>query len=314
MQVSIIIPVYNAARFIAAAVESALSQPETAEIVLIEDGSSDNSLEICQQMTSNPIVKVLRHADGKNMGASRSRNTGIRNATMPFIAFLDADDIYLPGRFSVTARVFSEHPDADGVHEIIGAQYHEPSLKGKHIERTSGENTGIRIPVLPEDLFRILALGKYGHISPVALTVKREILEEQALFDTRLVMGEDSDFILRLSARHKLYSGDVSKIVALRGVHGMNSVFQNPRIMEYRKQYLQKCIDQHFYGSRDLVAQMHIITRRVGAGKFYAPFRRLGKLALPIKLIGIAGYLLLRPGVIADLIKPSSPQKQKTLM
>lgn len=303
MQVSVIIPVYNAARFIAAAVESALSQPETAEILLIEDGSSDNSLEICQQLTRNPIVKLLRHADGKNMGASHSRNTGIRNATMPFIAFLDADDIYLPGRFSTTVRVFSEHPDAEGVHEIIGAHYHESSLKEKHIARASGENTGIRIPVLPEDLFRILALGKYGHISPVALTVKREILADEALFDTGLVMGEDSDFILRLAARQKLYSGDVSKIVALRGVHGQNSVFQNPRIMHYRKQYLQKCIDQHFYGSRDRVAKLHILTRRVGAGKFYSPFRQFGRLALPVKLLGIAGYLITRPRVIVDLIK-----------
>lgn len=313
MQVSIIIPVYNAARFLVAAVESALSQPETAEILLIEDGSSDNSLEICQQVASNPIVKLLRHADGKNMGASHSRNTGIRNATMPFIAFLDADDVYLPGRFSITARIFSEHPDADGVHEIIGVQYHESALKEKHIERASGENTGIRIPVLPKDLFRILALGKHGHIHLNALTVKREILHAQMLFDTGLVMSEDSDFILRLAARQKLYCGDVSKIVALRGVHGLNSVFLNPRIIEYRKQYLQKCIDQHFYGTRDPVVQMHIITRRVGAGQFYAPFRRFGKLVLPIKLIGIAGYLLARPGVMMDLIKRSPVQPARTM-
>ncbi len=303
MQVTVIIPVYQAERFIVAAVESALAQPETAEVLLIEDGSKDKSLAICQKLTSDARIKLLTHPDGKNMGASASRNLGIRNASMPFIAFLDSDDTYLPGRFDVTKTIFAKHGDADGVHEIIGAHYHDPAFRERHIVQASGENTGIRVSTKPEDLFRILATGKYGHISLDGLVMKKSALDQIALLDTNMVMSEDSDFILRLAATRRFYGGDPSRIIALRGVHGQNSVFVNPRVMYYRRKYLQKCIDHHFYGSTDLIAQLYIITRRVGAGKLYAPFRRLGKFALPVKLVAIAGYLLIRPALLLNLTK-----------
>ena len=67
LQISVIIPVYNAAKYITQAVESALSQPETAEVLLIEDGSPDNSLEVCQDLEKKySKVKLLRHPDGEN--------------------------------------------------------------------------------------------------------------------------------------------------------------------------------------------------------------------------------------------------------
>ncbi len=101
MQVSIIIPVYNAAAYVREAVESALIQPETGEILLIEDNSPDDSLRICQELAAKyDKVKLLRHPNGENRGPGASRNLGMRNARSPILAFLDADDYYLPGRFS----------------------------------------------------------------------------------------------------------------------------------------------------------------------------------------------------------------------
>jgi glycosyltransferase involved in cell wall biosynthesis len=101
MDISVVIPVFNAERYVESAVESALRQKETAEVILVEDNSPDNALMICEQLSKlNPRVQLLRHSDGKNHGAGESRNLGIRAARSDYIAFLDADDYYLENCFS----------------------------------------------------------------------------------------------------------------------------------------------------------------------------------------------------------------------
>jgi glycosyltransferase involved in cell wall biosynthesis len=303
MEVSVIIPVYNAEKFINSAVQSACNQEEVKEILLIEDGSTDNSYSICQQLASDPRIKLITHPGHVNRGAAATRNLGIKNASMPFLAFLDSDDVYEPKRFENTKKIFEMHPDADGVHEMIGVHYYDPELKAQLIRQTSGENTGIKIDVPPSRLFRILASGRHGHISLDGLVLRRSSLKQDDLLDTQFPMSEDSEFILRLAANKKLYGGDVSRIVTLRGVHGQNSIFTNPRVMHFRKAYLEKCIANQFYGSDDFIAKLHIISRRVGAGKFYAPFRKFGKLALPVKLVGMFGYLISQPKAIMSLFR-----------
>ena len=302
MQVSVVIPVYNAAGFIRAAVESALVQPEVQEIVLVEDGSRDDTYRICHELTQNQRVRLLRHPDNANHGAAASRNLGIRNATMPFIAFLDADDTYEYSRFEVAKRIFAEHADADGVHEMIGVHFHDSDGQGKVIH-PSQSRTGITIPVIPEQLFRVLATGKHGHISLDGLVIRQSAIDPDNLLDPTLKLSEDSDFILRLAASRRIYGGDLSRLVAKRGVHGQNSFLTNPYIMFFRRKYLQKCIDHDFYGSKDLIAQLYILTRRIGAAKFYTPFRKLGKFGLPVKVIGIVAYLFMRPKLLLNLIK-----------
>ena len=80
MEVSVIIPVYNAAAYVGQAVRSALEQPETREVILIEDGSQDTSLQVCRELEGAfDSVRLLRHPDGKNLGAGASRNLGIRS-------------------------------------------------------------------------------------------------------------------------------------------------------------------------------------------------------------------------------------------
>lgn len=74
MKVSVVIPVYNAAPFVRDAVESALAQPETGEVILVEDGSLDDSLTVCRALAAeNDRVKLYRHPNGENCGAGASR-------------------------------------------------------------------------------------------------------------------------------------------------------------------------------------------------------------------------------------------------
>ena len=92
-KVSAIIPVYGAEKYVAATVQSVLDQTyKNFEVLIIDDASPDRSIEICQQFT-DPRIKIIRQ---QNRGLAGARNTGIRHAQGDYLAFLDADDLWLP--------------------------------------------------------------------------------------------------------------------------------------------------------------------------------------------------------------------------
>jgi glycosyltransferase involved in cell wall biosynthesis len=92
-RISVIIPVYGAEKYIGATLQSVLDQTyKDFEVLIIDDASPDRSIEICQQFT-DPRIKIIRQ---KNRGLPGARNTGIRHAQGEYLAFLDADDIWLP--------------------------------------------------------------------------------------------------------------------------------------------------------------------------------------------------------------------------
>ncbi|HBB32475.1 MAG TPA: glucosyl transferase [Cyanobacteria bacterium UBA8803] len=93
--VSIIIPVYNVEKYIAATVQSVLDQTyKNLELIIVDDGSPDKSIEICQQFT-DPRIKIFRQG---NRGVAGARNNGVRHAQGDYIAFLDADDLWSPDK------------------------------------------------------------------------------------------------------------------------------------------------------------------------------------------------------------------------
>jgi glycosyltransferase involved in cell wall biosynthesis len=92
-KVSVIIPVYGVEKYIAATVQSVLDQTyKEFELLIVDDGSPDRSVEICQQFT-DPRIKIIRQ---QNSGVCAARNTGIRHAQGEYLAFLDGDDVWLP--------------------------------------------------------------------------------------------------------------------------------------------------------------------------------------------------------------------------
>ena len=137
--ISVIIPVFNAARFVEKAVESVLAQPETKEVLLVEDGSTDESLKICRQLADKyEAVKLFTHPGNANKGAGASRNLGITRASGDFIAFLDADDYFLPDRFRAERKIFEEQPETDGVYGALGFHYYSEEGKKKYKNRGLG--------------------------------------------------------------------------------------------------------------------------------------------------------------------------------
>jgi glycosyltransferase involved in cell wall biosynthesis len=232
MEVSVIIPVYNAERFIEKAIDSVLSLNETVEVILVEDKSPDNSLAVCEKLVEKyDKVKLFRHPDGENHGPAASRNLGIKNASFEYVSFLDADDFYLPNRFKQTAKIFEENQDADGVYEAIGTYAYDETGKSLHYQRMKEAQvdnldpnlTTLTKEVLPERLFEVLYSGKHGWFHFNGLTVKKQSLLKSGLLLEELTrFGEDVEFFLRLAYRCRLYPGPLNNPVAMRGVYANN--------------------------------------------------------------------------------------------
>ncbi|MBK8681878.1 MAG: glycosyltransferase family 2 protein [Bacteroidetes bacterium] len=225
MQISVIIPVYNAEAFVAEAVHSALQQTQVEEIILIDDGSTDTSAEICLQLANiNSKIKFLQHTDKKNHGAGAARNLGIANASFPFIAFLDADDLYLPNRFDNTEKIFELHSDADGVYGCLGIQFQTAEDEQQWKSRFSHTLTHMYSDVAPEQLaLQMSPLGNQGWFSIDTLTIKKSVIERVGGF-SNLRLSQDTEFILKLAITSRLYSADNIAPIAVRRVHGNNRI------------------------------------------------------------------------------------------
>ncbi len=235
-EVSVVIPVYNAAAFVTQAVESALAQPEVREVILVEDCSPDDSLAVCQQLARlYPQVKVFQHPGGVNRGAGPSRNLGITNSTCPYIAFLDADDFYLSGRFAAARAVFDQHSDCDGAYDAVGMTYEDEASRERWRDYSiAGEGTTtLPMGIDPDDLFSILIKGGQGHIHLNGLIIRRKMLVRSGLMDETIAdtLHEDTDWVLRLAAVGRLYPGSVTEPTSVRRVHQQNRV-SSPRSSE----------------------------------------------------------------------------------
>lgn len=233
LQISVIIPVYNAAPFVRKAVESALSQPETAEVLLIEDGSPDNSLEVCRELDAEyEKVRLFTHDGNANLGAGPTRNVGIENARYDYIAFLDADDYYLPDRFRAERKIFKENPDADGVYGAAGFHCYSDEARDFYFREGYREMVTFRKELLPEDLFesQIGFSRSFGTIHLDTLTVSSNIFKNGKVSGfPSLRIGQDVDFLFRLSYQCRLYFGVLKEPVCMIGVHDRNRMVRVPK-------------------------------------------------------------------------------------
>ncbi|OPX39386.1 MAG: glycosyl transferase [Desulfobacteraceae bacterium 4484_190.3] len=185
-EVSVIIPTFNRAHLVGRAISSVLFQAfERYEILVVDDGSTDSTGTVAKQFGSR--IRYIRLED--NRGVSAARNTGIRESSSPYIAFLDSDDYWLPEKLSSQIRFFRDHP------EIFICQTEELWIrKGKRVNprkihrKPSGD---IFSPSL-----------KLCLVSPSAVMVNRSLLDQTGHFDETLPACEDYDLWLRIAAQH----------------------------------------------------------------------------------------------------------------
>jgi glycosyltransferase involved in cell wall biosynthesis len=112
-KISVIIPSYNRAHCIAACISSVLTQTmQDLEVIVVDDNSTDNTKEVIKKIT-DPRVKYFCHE--KNQGGAVARNTGIKNSSGEFIAFLDSDDLWLPEKLEKQIQLLESKGDDFGL-------------------------------------------------------------------------------------------------------------------------------------------------------------------------------------------------------
>lgn len=290
MRVSVVIPVYDAEPYVAQAVDSALEQPQTEEVLLVEDGSTDRSLEICQELEADePRVRLLRHPDGRNQGAGATRNLGVNHARCEFLAFLDADDYYLPGRFENAETIFLRDPQADGVYEAVGTHFEDDEARERWYAQHVSELTTIWEEVPPTALFeaqapvgssgwphldgfvlRSSALRKLDSGSPARAAVGTSVRP----FDESLRLHQDTALFIMLSGVCRLLPGRLRQPVAMRRVHSSNRILAPRSPGEiYRTRYLMWLALWRWSRRRLPLSRRRLVVRRMlgWSGKCHDP-------------------------------------------
>jgi len=248
MRVSVIVPVYNAAPYVREAVESALAQPETGEVILVEDGSPDNSLEVCRGLAQEfARVRLLQHKDGKNRGAGASRNLAIRSARHDYVAFLDADDFFLPGRFRVARELLESEPDVDGVYEAVGTYFQNDEARERWRAQGNAMLTTMRERVPPSRLFEALATGDRGLFCTDGVVVRKRIFDRAGCFNERLQLSQDSAMWLKMAGVGKLVPGQLDEPVGVRRVHGANRIFSPPEVIRHYRYLFSRFVFEWAY-------------------------------------------------------------------
>lgn len=200
--VSVIIPCYNHARFLIEAVESVKQQTYShTEIIIVDDGSTDNTPAICEQLSG------VRYIFQPNQGLSAARNTGLANSQGEYLVFLDADDYLYPEALSTNVAYLQQNPSwafVSGWHRKVD-EWRYP------VEQDT-------LSVISNNHYIHLLQGNYIGMHAAVMYTRWILTKFQ--FDTSLKACEDYDLYLRITRQHTV--GDHNHNMAAYRIHGTN--------------------------------------------------------------------------------------------
>lgn len=189
---SVIVPVYNGARYLAESIDSALAQDyQNVEVIVVDDGSTDETPGVLARYGNR--IRVIRQA---NQGAAAARNAALQASYGDYIAFLDADDLWAPHKLGIQIRHLETHADVDLVYSAwkvveSGAAMAQASAAiasaTSHIVDKGGSGW----------LYNQLLMDCVIHTTTVVM--RRKLLQTVGLFDPELRRGQDYDYWLRAS-------------------------------------------------------------------------------------------------------------------
>ncbi len=210
MLLSVVIPCYNAARFLAQALDSVVEQGVAdLEIIVIDDGSSDDSAAIARSHRG-PVTCVSQ----PNAGIAPARNAGVRHARGDFLAFLDADDVWTAGSLAARLAVFDQYPSTECVFGAL-QQFLEPGVDP------------------------LLAARLDFDASPAAarfagtMLIRRQAFLRAGPFDASLRVGEMMEWVARAESAGVVVRS-TPEVVMRRRIHGANTMLtQRPSQTDY---------------------------------------------------------------------------------
>ena len=218
--IDVVIPAFNAEHFILQTLQSvALQGNYIRSVIVVNDGSTDNTVQIIEEFAKTHSGVSIRLINQENMGLAHARNTGIKAATAPYIALLDADDLWVASKLEKQLEKFNHWQNASSSKSKLAAVYCGYTLINQHSEPISGKNLVIP-PTLRGDVYRQLMTGNFISGSGSSVLIRADIFKTIGYFDESLKASEDWDMWLRVAKEYSFDYVDES-LVQIR-VHSNN--------------------------------------------------------------------------------------------
>ncbi|KKH17589.1 hypothetical protein DU48_06245 [Methanosarcina mazei] len=194
-QISVVVPLYNKELYVERAITSILNQTfQDFEIIVVNDGSTDNSAKVVMNIRDSRISLIQQ----ENGGVSKARNTGIQKSKSELIAFLDADDEWMPGFLEKILKLRNKYPSA-GIYAM--------SMKNEYIDSILVTHPELKDLVPEEDLlanyFKVYKKG-IGIFCASSVAIPRNILLEYSGFKVGFWWGEDVDLWGRIALKYPI--------------------------------------------------------------------------------------------------------------
>ena len=194
--VDVVIPAFNAARYIDQTLESVALQGDIVQsVIIVNDGSTDNTAQVIEAFCQKHPGLTVRLIHQENQGLANARNAGIKAASAPFIALLDADDVWLAHKLSIQLALFTGASDPK-----LGLVYCSYALIDENSKPILGDNIIIQ-PRLRGEVFSRLQTGNFISGSGSSVLIRASVFQEVGFFDETLVASEDWDMWLRIAKK-----------------------------------------------------------------------------------------------------------------
>jgi glycosyltransferase involved in cell wall biosynthesis/SAM-dependent methyltransferase len=213
--VSVIVPFWNASAFLEEAIASVIAQTFLSwELLLVDDGSSDGSTEIAKRYAASSPgrIRYLEHDHHANRGVAASRNAGASQATGPYLAFLDADDVWLPNKLARQTAILDSEPEAA---MVCGPSLFWYGWTGRPEDAARDYVKDLRIAPAglvrpPTLLISSLTRGTFV-ANPSTIVIRREALERTGGFEESFIGAvqtfEDDAFLAKVQLRESVFVG-----------------------------------------------------------------------------------------------------------
>ena len=212
--VSIIIPAYNAGKYIRGSIKTILEQTyNNFEIIIVDDGSTDNTAQMVRdEYQGDARIKLISQ---KNGGVAVARNNGIRTAKGEYIAFLDPDDYYLPSKIEKEVKFLQDHPEFDIAYCNV-KHFYDDNLN--ELYQHQGKTPSGQV-------FENLLDGFFGQLNTVL--IPKRILEKVGMFDENFRDSEEWDMFLRIARAGYTFGFLDEDLVRIRISSGSLSRYEN---------------------------------------------------------------------------------------
>jgi len=255
-QVSVVIPSYNSAEFLAEAIDSALNQDIAAEVIVVDDGSTDNTAQLMARYAERIEVRYILQ---KNRGPAAARNTGVRAARAEYVAVVDSDDALAPNSLSKLVSAFERSGAGWSMVDIVKFWSGHQEIRRCHIPKEEPE-----LAILAEDFITRM------------MFFRKTTIERIGMWDENIFGREDWDINIRLLASGEPYVYVQEPLYLHRKRSGSITTGQLRRFLDNTERLMRK----HHKAAADAgdhrIARIYARNLWILARRYYYEQRDLG--------------------------------------